>query len=199
MCRCRILRRAFTIVELLVVIAIIGILVALLMPAVQMARESARRAQCVNNLKQLGLAMQGYESQNGNYPINWGMPLNSSGAASTGLLLGDNALYTKGHSWLTGLLPYIEESNNLQPDQVRPGDELHRLGRQHCYAQSLGGRAKRARVHLPQRFRKSGRNGFFATDRKQYATEPGRSQSPSPRPTWCAGTYSFTCSWLNQL
>ena len=56
-------RRGFTLIELLVVIAIIAVLIALLLPAVQAAREAARRAQCINNLKQLGLAIHNYISQ----------------------------------------------------------------------------------------------------------------------------------------
>ena len=61
-------RRAFTLIELLVVIAIIAVLIALLLPAVQAAREAARRAQCINNLKQLGLAMHNYISQQDCFP-----------------------------------------------------------------------------------------------------------------------------------
>ena len=90
-------RAAFTLVELLVVIAIIGILIALLLPAVQAAREAARRMQCSNNLKQIGLAALNYESAYRTFPIDMSH-FNEAG------------VQLSGASWLVRILPFLEQS-----------------------------------------------------------------------------------------
>ena len=94
--------RGFTLIELLVVIAIIAVLIALLLPAVQAAREAARRSQCVNNLKQLGLAMHNYQSSTNSFPIGAGYP--------TGL--SDGKIKNGWGSWSaqSQMLPFLEQT-----------------------------------------------------------------------------------------
>ncbi len=94
-------RKAFTLVELLVVIAIIGVLVALLLPAVQAAREAARRTQCTNNLKQMGLALQNHVSALGTFPQGGTDPWHDEGTTK----------FDKGYGWMVQILPYVENAN----------------------------------------------------------------------------------------
>lgn len=106
-------RTAFTLVELLVVIAIIGVLVALLLPAVQAAREAARRSQCTNNLKQIGLAVHNYESAHKEIPYNrysgnYGVSDSFWGQAQVN---GGGGQPCRAWSWLASILPYLELGN----------------------------------------------------------------------------------------
>src|SRR4051794_11141953 len=101
-------RRGFTLVELLVVIAIIGILVALLLPAIQAAREAARRSGCSNNLKNLGLAVLNHHDVMKHFPVNMGSYIG-----------GESPKEQPGVGWILNTLPQLEE----QPlfDQFRAG------------------------------------------------------------------------------
>ena len=108
-------RRGFTLIELLVVIAIIAVLIALLLPAVQQAREAARRSQCKNNLKQMGLALHNYHDTYNLFPsaIFW-TDVNKDRAPDTGV----------GHwSWGTMILPQLEQAplfKKMQPGTLTP-------------------------------------------------------------------------------
>jgi prepilin-type N-terminal cleavage/methylation domain-containing protein/prepilin-type processing-associated H-X9-DG protein len=112
-------RGGFTLVELLVVIAIIGVLVALLLPAIQAARESARRSTCGNNLKQLGLGLQNYHDARKQFPYASAVPVTPTtpngnqniGSPGTGCIA--NSVGGNSPNWIVAILPFIEGSNVL--------------------------------------------------------------------------------------
>lgn len=99
------IRRGFTLIELLVVIAIIGVLIGLLLPAVQKVREAANRMKCQSHLKQIGLALHNYESSHGRLPAGY---LSTAGVGYRDAQTGD---WGPGWGWLAILLPYVEQEN----------------------------------------------------------------------------------------
>lgn len=114
-------RRAFTLVELLVVIAIIGVLVSLLLPAVQAAREASRRSSCGNNIKQLGIALHNYHDTHRKFPM--------AGFLTAPPVTSSTSL-PYHHTWLTALLPFMEQTalydstNMLLPAWTNPTPQV---------------------------------------------------------------------------
>ena len=152
--------KGFTLIELLVVISIIAVLIALLLPAVQAAREAARRAQCVNNLKQIGLALFNYENSIGTFPPGY-------------IDYQNNPIYTPdldmgpGWGWAAMLLPFLEQqplynainfSLGITVTTIRPrsqqhgrGDVVERLPVSFGWLQPAALHPLRQHVHQPHR------------------------------------------------
>lgn len=104
-------RMGFTLIELLVVIAIIAVLIALLLPAVQQAREAARRTQCKNHLKQMGLALHNFHDTRNRFPTGGSTPWAPITYTSSGAIDDPPAM---GAGWMVQILPYIDQQNLYQ-------------------------------------------------------------------------------------
>jgi prepilin-type N-terminal cleavage/methylation domain-containing protein/prepilin-type processing-associated H-X9-DG protein len=134
-------RSAFTLIESMVVISIIGLVLALILPALQASREAARRAQCMNNLKQLGLSLHNYEASYKSFPLNWGNPRVDPDHGRPWYVRG------RPYSALTRLLPYLEQRTLY--DSINFGvetfpDTIHRSpfpfpANMTAYATNVGG------------------------------------------------------------
>ena len=168
-------RGAFTLIELLVVITIIGILIGLLLPAVQAAREAARRLQCSNQLRQLGLALQNYAAQNKDFPPGF----ISGTTATTGVFTpnldpwtnassgtaGTGTAGAHGTSWMLRLLPFIE---------------MESLYKNWAFTKNVMGNAAPARVDV---------RGFYCPSRRSNvrAGSDGQIMFPGGTASWNSG------------
>ena len=120
------LRRGFTLVELLVVIAIIGVLVALLLPAVQSARESARRMRCQNSLKQIGVALHNYEQTHKRFPPGI-VQQQADPQFAAGATANNTINDTESWAWGAFLLPYLEQNQLYEQAGIGRGEPLQNV------------------------------------------------------------------------
>jgi prepilin-type N-terminal cleavage/methylation domain-containing protein len=187
-------KRGFTLVELLVVIAIIGILVALLLPAVQAAREASRRSSCGNNLKQLGLAFHTYHDVHKRYPLGSMRPDNTPFVN-----FRDNPPSVWGTTWAISILPQMEQ----QPlfDQWDSNLGYAPVNQQRVTSANLEIMHCPSDVTVPQAVNPDGNTGTF--DRGNYglnfgggsSNENGNSNNragPEDAPSWTVAVYGRT-------
>ncbi|MFK7768779.1 MAG: DUF1559 domain-containing protein [Mariniblastus sp.] len=123
-------RNGFTLVELLVVIAIIGILIGMLLPAVQQVREAARRTQCANNLKQLALACHNYESAHGQFPPGLNLPVGPGVFTGSDIhdKTGEEPINDRWGSWMVWCLPFMEQNNIYDAMDLRENHDVNCVG-----------------------------------------------------------------------
>ncbi|MDG3007837.1 DUF1559 domain-containing protein [Paludisphaera mucosa] len=175
-------RRGFTLIELLVVIAIIAVLIALLLPAVQSAREAARRAQCTNNLKQIGLGVHNFESTNGEFPPGVGPAPLAAPSLGEGTRVGVQAL----------ILPYLEQASlygtfNLQLEINSTGENdtarCQQIGAFLCPSDGKGFRSPGTRTYA-QSTGSWGQSNYYgsngATAAQAYNSAGGSPTVPFP-------------------
>jgi prepilin-type N-terminal cleavage/methylation domain-containing protein len=140
----------FTLIELLVVITIIGILIGLLLPAVQSAREAARRAQCSNHLKQIGLALHNYVQAMGTFPPGCIVSTGTAPGYDPWTEAGQHTSGAHGTSWMLQILPYMEQENVFN---------------QWLFTTGVSGNAALAQVNIPIYYCPSRRSGIRPEDR----------------------------------